>query len=466
MYCHSCRSRTAVAVLLLLFGSVAAQAARAASAAPEGYLATTLPNGLRISILPDDSHPIVATQVWYHVGSANEEPETRGFAHLFEHMMFGGTRQNPKRSYWDLHERYGGDNNAFTSLDETVYVSEIPPEGFARVLELEADRMVNLDLTQDNMDNEKRIVTEELRLGTENDPISRLFTLGLKQILGEHPYALTPAGTKEDIAAATLEHAREFYARYYRPKNAHVVIVGPVDGAAVLAAAKRELGPLPADGVTPPDVPAIDDWELPRETDLQEDLPPIEVAILGFPLPPAGAPGYWTYRVLLEALAGGQVDPVEEELVRHRRKALVGGVESFVFRRGGGIAFYSVSLPYRRKGTAFRLLEDTRRGLGDFAWLDEERLAAAKRKLQMNELGRAHWAASRASAIGEAAWWHGDEQLAFEAPERIAAVSLEDVQTAFRERVLDAAPVRVYVRAEHVPLWVRLFGWLYPLLRG
>ena len=187
---------------------------------------------------------IVATQVWYHVGSANEEPRTRGVAHLFEHLMFGGTAAHPKRAVWDHHERFGGYVNAYTSFDETVYVSTIPPAGHLPLLDLEADRMVNLSLTDENLANEKRIVTEELRLSTENDPMSRLFTEALKRIFGEHPYSLSPVGTKEDIAAATLEHARDFYERYYRPRNAHLVVVGPVDAPAVLARIREVFGPL------------------------------------------------------------------------------------------------------------------------------------------------------------------------------------------------------------------------------
>src|SRR6185436_5542916 len=220
---------------------------------PAGYVQTRLDNGLAVSILPDPTMPVVATEVWYHVGSANEEPSTRGFAHLFEHMMFGGTASHAKEDYWEHHHRFGGEDNAYTSFDETVYESEIPPEGHAEVLAMEADRMANLSLTPDNLANEKRIVTEELRLSTENSPFARLQTKLLKAVFGEHPYALSPVGTKEDIDAATLDLARGFYARYYRPRNAHLVVVGPVDAARTLEEIEKDFGPLPADGVTPPD---------------------------------------------------------------------------------------------------------------------------------------------------------------------------------------------------------------------
>lgn len=424
-----------------------------------------LPNGMAVSIVPDPRMPVVATQLWYHVGSANEEPKTRGFAHLFEHLMFGGTSSTSKSEVWDLHRRHGGSNNAYTSFDDTVFVSQIPPAGHARVLEIEADRMAHLSLTPEDLENEKRIVTEELRLSSENSPYSRLAVKALKVVLGEHPYALTPLGTKEDIAAATLEHAGDFYGRYYRPRNAHLVVVGPVDAAATLAKVRETFGAVPAGGETPPDVPPVATWTFPPEIELSEDLPPVEIAVLGFPLPPADDPDADALDLMLALLAWANVDPVEEELVRRRSKALYAGTETMRARRGGGLALYAAQLPYRRKATAYRLLEETRQKLASFEWLDEERLSAAKRRLTLGEMGQGYYASSLASRIGRAAWYLGDERRAFDRTARIDAVRVEDVKAAFRRTLLEPKPVRLYLSPSHVPLWVRLFGWLYPVMK-
>ena len=451
---------------LSVLAALALFSAPVSAEAPPGYVSETLPNGLRVSILPDAGMPVVATQVWVHVGSANEEPNTRGFAHLFEHLMFGGTPTRPDRAVWDLHERYGGDTNAYTSFDETVYVSEIPPAGFREVLSIEADRLVHLDLGEANLANEKRIVTEELRLSTENDPFSRLFTAALARILGEHPYALTPVGTKEDIAAASLDHAREFYRRYYRPKNAHVVVVGPVDAAKTLEAIREDFGPLPSDGATPTEVPPVVGWPMPARLALREDIPPVEVAVIGYPLPPASDPDYAALLVLGRLLSWGAVDVFQDELVRVRRHALEAGTEIQWARRGGLLAFYAANLPYRREKTAFRHMDEVREHMGVFSWLDEDALAAAKRSLGLSEMRSHYYAADRADAIGRAAWWLGDDSRAFDEIERIDTVSSEDLRRVFRTYVLDTQPVRLYVSPEKVPLYVTLFGWLYPLFGG
>lgn len=431
---------------------------------PAGYVSEVLDNGLRVSILPDPALPIVATQVWYHIGAANEDEGSRGLAHLFEHLMFGATATRDKRDYWHYHHRHGGTNNAWTSYDETVYVSQIPPRHFVGVLQREADRMVNLALTQEQLDNEIRIVTEELRLATENDPLSRAFNRATQALFGEHPYAIWPTGTKQDIAAATLESCRRFYGRYYGPSNAHLVIVGPVDARSTLATVERLFGAIPAGGETPPDVPSLLDWEFPAITRITEDLPPVEVTVLGFALPPPGSEDQWAIAVLKQLLSGGKIDLFREQLVSRRHKAIEAGTQILSQRRGGAIVFYAVNLPYRRERTAFRLMLETRDMLSDLEWLDDETLSAAKRSLKRTELKRVYHAASTAAEVGRSRWWLDDETAFFDRSTRIDAVSIDDVGEAWRRYVADRDGVRLYVKPERVPLWIRLFGWLYPLV--
>jgi zinc protease len=451
-------------LLALPAGVLAALAAGfVVAAVPAGFVSETLPNGLRVSILPDASLPVVATQVWYHVGSANEDEGSRGLAHLFEHLMFGETTTRSSEDYSDFHHRFGGEENAYTSGDETVYWSEIAPEHHLGVLEREADRMRNLVIDDKNLENEKRIVTEELRVSTENDPQSRLMVEATRRLMGTHPYALWPTGTKEDIARATVESCRSFYDRYYRPNNAHLVVVGPVDAPAVLADVRRLFGPIEPGGTTPPDVPALDTWTFPSEIELEEDLPPAEVAVLGFPLPPPGSPHADALDVLGELLSGGHVDRFEEILVQRRGKAIAAGTEFLDYRRGGGILFYSASLPYRRKATAYRLMDETLAEISRLDWLTEEAVESAKRSIVRGEASGAYSAASRAEDLGTARWWNGDEGRAFDYIARIRAVSPESVRAAYRKYLAEGRPIRMYVRPEHVPWYVTMFGWLYPV---
>jgi zinc protease len=423
-----------------------------------------LDNGLRVSVLADPENTVVATQLWYHVGSANEEPDNRGFAHLFEHLMFGATVNHPNPEYEEHHHRCGGYENAYTSFDETVYVSEIDAGRHDRVLELEADRMVNLVFDAENLENEKKIVSEELRVSMENDPFSRVMVAALEATLGEHPYARTPGGTREDVAAATLDHGRVFYDRYYRPGNAHLIVVGPIDAERTLARIRRYFGELPEGGEPPGVVPTLTEWEFPDEVVLKEDLPPVETALLAFPLPPTGTVDHWALTVLEQLLGGGEVDPLDEILVRRREKAVFAGTYWLRMRRGGAVILAAAHLPYRKKATAFRLLEQTVGELARLEWLTEETLESAKRVLVRREMERVYFAERRAASIGRAEWWLGDARFAFDAASRIEAVTVSEVAAAFHNRIEGGIPIRVYLKPERVPLQIRLFGWLYPLV--
>jgi zinc protease len=446
-----------------LLGSAALHPAPAHASPPGGFLHEVLPNGMEVSILPDSSHPVVATRVWYDVGAANEDPGTRGFVHLFEHLMFGGTATHDKRDYWDLHHAFGGNGNAYTDWDETVYQSDIPPAGHARVLELEADRMVHLRIDQDNLDNEKRIVTEELRMSTENDPMMRVQIAALKGVLREHPYAVTPVGTREDIAAVRLDGVRDFYARYYKPRNAHLIVVGPVDGDSMRAEVGRVFGSLPAAGETPKDIPPLLGWPCPAEVDLKEDLPPAKIALLAYLLPPASAPDADAVAVLCELLAGGYANPWREDLVERRRKALFAESMRLDLRRGGAFVLISGVLPNRGRASQFRDMDESLKNLGRKEWLTDGSLAALKRRLMRRDENQDYFAAEQAEAIGFARWWAGDVARAFDRSERIGAVTRGQVAAAFDRYIGGAKPVRVHIQPEHVPVLVRMFGWLLPL---
>ncbi|HZN54768.1 MAG TPA: pitrilysin family protein [Candidatus Polarisedimenticolaceae bacterium] len=438
-------------------------AAVAAAGAPPGMVETTLPNGLEVTIVPDATMPVVATQVWYHVGAANEDAGSRGLAHLFEHLMFGATGRYASGDFAKLVTRAGGYENAFTSPDETVYVSEVPAETAPEVLRREADRMRGLAITESNLDNEKKIVTEELRLRTENDPTSRLLVRAQQALLGDHPYALDASGSKADVARASVASCRAFYDAYYHPGNAHLVVVGPVDPAATMEVVRASFGPIPAGGRTPADVPPLYGRLFPSGLTFREDIPPVEVALVGAPLPPADAEDAAAVEVLQALLAFRSVDPLHEILVTRRKKALEAGIQTLDLRRGGGIVFYSASLPYRRETTAMRELDRAIDELDRLEWLTEASLAAAKRSVLLRDLRGRSFAASMASSVGRARWWLGSSARAFDDVERIDAVTREQVAAAWRTYVRDAAPIRVYVKPERVPLLIRMFGWLYPL---
>ncbi|MCB9765502.1 MAG: insulinase family protein [Alphaproteobacteria bacterium] len=411
------------------------------------FVTGQLDNGLTVSVLAAPDMPVVATQVWVQVGSAHEAPSEAGFAHLFEHLMFGATTRYDKEAYSRHHTTHGGNENAYTAFDNTVYISEIGPQWHDPVLVFEADRMVNLVLDAENLANEQKIVTEELRLRTENNPLARLLSPALEALFGEHPYGHSPAGTKADIANADLELVKKFYDGYYHPANMHLVVVGPVDAPTVVRRAEALFGPTEKQRLVPPEVPALAGWDFPERVTLTEDVPPIKVAGAVYVGPTRQDPDYWAWKVMVEMLAGGELDRFREELVTERGKAVEAATIAEELRAGGILAFGSINLPFRSQRGAFKHLHAAVDGLDGADWLSQANLDTARRRLLRDTLEARYYAADMADAIGQAWSWQGDPSLALGgATEAIEAVTLAQVRTAWQTWVMDATPVELFVK--------------------
>jgi predicted Zn-dependent peptidase len=166
-----------------------------------------------------------------------------------------------------------------------------------------------------------------------------------------------------------------------------------------------------------------------------------------------------------QLLGGGAVDQFEESLVTRRRKAVYASTAWMTTRRGAALMFSAAFLPYRKKDKAFHLMEQSLDELFALEWLTEESLASAKRTMIRRRMNEVYYAASRADSLGRAQWWLGDERHAFDAASRIEAVTRDEVEQVFRRYVVEGRSVRVFLIPEKIPVLVRLFGWLYPLVR-
>jgi zinc protease len=204
----------------------------------------TLPNGLRVLLIEDHKAPVVSFQVWYRVGSRNEIPGKTGLAHLLEHMMFKGTPRFGPKTFSQTISRNGGDDNAFTMNDETVYFENIASDRVEVALKLEADRMMHLLLDPGELLSERKVVLEERRMRTEDEPSQDLAEQLDAVAYTAHPYRNPVIGWMDDIRNLTREDAVEFYKRYYRPSNAMIIAVGDFDGDSFFALIRKHFGPL------------------------------------------------------------------------------------------------------------------------------------------------------------------------------------------------------------------------------
>ena len=221
----------------------------------------TLPNGLQVILHEDHSTPIVGVNVWYHVGSKNERPGRTGFAHLFEHMMFQGSK-HWDRDYFAPLQEAGGRLNGSTNQDRTNYWETVPANYLELALWMESDRMGFLlpAMTQAKLDNQRSVVKNERRQSYENRPYGLAFEMILAAVYPpNHPYSWPTIGSMTDLNKASREDIADFFRRYYHPANASLCIAGDFDPAAARRWVEKYFGPIPAG----PKVEKIPAWTPP-----------------------------------------------------------------------------------------------------------------------------------------------------------------------------------------------------------
>ena len=210
------------------------------------YEEHVLDNGLRVVLSEDHSVPVVAVNVWYHVGSANEEKGRSGFAHLFEHMMFQGSENVAKGDHMKLVADAGGSMNGSTDTDRTNYFETLPSNRLNLGLWLEADRMRSLAITADNFENQRETVKEERRQGIDNQPYGEAFLVSDTLGYDGWPYDHTVIGSMDDLNAAEVPDVKAFFDRYYCPANAVLVVVGDIDPKKTMEMVEQYFGDIPA----------------------------------------------------------------------------------------------------------------------------------------------------------------------------------------------------------------------------
>lgn len=290
----------------------------------------TLPNGLRVILAEDHSAPVVAVDIWYHVGGANDPMDRSGFAHLFEHMMFEGSENVGNGEYFGLLDAIGARSNAYTASDQTAYWQVAPSNELPRVLWLESDRMAALDVNQDAFDTQRQVVIEEFNQRVANQPFGpsnqRLFT---QPFLGYVPYERPVIGNIEDLEAATLPEVQAFFDTYYKPNNATLVIAGDINIEQTQALVQAYFSDIPAGD---PVVPITNQYPLTSpfpasrtdangcQVGLEEtyidgkvEIPRMMMTAVG---PPRGNPDFYALSLLSDILGSGDSARLEQNVVR------------------------------------------------------------------------------------------------------------------------------------------------------
>jgi zinc protease len=364
---------------------------------------TTLQNGLEIYSIEDHSSPTVAVQVWYHVGSKDDPDGRSGFAHLFEHMMFKGNEHLTPNTFEQLTENVGGENNAYTAPDVTVYHEVVPSNYLEPVLWAEAERMASLALNDANFNSERDVVKEEYRQRILANPYGE-FSLAIDQkSFAAHPYKRPSIGNITELDAAQLPEVKAFHSTFYRPDNATLVVVGDFKASDLETWTKKYFGPIPKPTTKIPRVAVV---EPPRKEDRHEvfsspkaPLPAFAVTYLA---PSVRSNDEPALDLADEILSGGQSSRLYQSLVYEQQVAQRASFEADLREDLGLLTFRVIvasgkSLPEAEKSLNDQIEKILRDGV------TEAELDKAKNRFLTGKLMERETNNGKASVLGEAA---------------------------------------------------------------
>lgn len=279
-----------------------------------------LDNGLKVLLLENHKSPAVTFQVWYRVGSRNEQDGKSGLSHFLEHMMFKGTPDVGPEEHMRIIAKNGGRSNAFTMQDATVYFATMSREKIGIAIELEADRMANALLDGNYFDAEKKVVLEERRLRTEDNPASSLDEITSAVTYTVHPYRRPVIGWMGDIKNMTREDLKRYYRVYYAPNNAFLVVVGDFSSKEILTKIKTAFGKIPRGS----DIPKVKVKEIPQRGERRVNLKKeaeLPLLLIYYHVPNLSNSDSFALDLLTVILASGRSSRLHQDLVYRRRLA-------------------------------------------------------------------------------------------------------------------------------------------------
>jgi zinc protease len=432
------RVRSLSAALTTLAAAVLAVGAGAALAQPQEEAVSlgipietfTLENGLRVVLVPDHSSPAVAVVVHYDVGSRDEVPGRTGFAHLFEHMMFEGSANVGKNEHFQHVSRNGGRMNGFTTQDRTVYFEVMPSDRLELALWLESDRMLSLNVTAENFENQREVVKEERRLRVDNQPYVPAYLAFFEMAYDAFQYQHSVIGSMDDLDAAELADVQAFFDLYYSPNNAVLVIAGDVEPARARELVARYFAPLPR-GEEPPPVEIVQPPQQGRrESEWDDRLATQPAVFMAWHVPPEPHPDHDALAVLNQILAAGESSRLYDRLVR--QDGLAVEVKGELLGRRGPDMLMITSISRGEPAERLRdaILEEVAalRQSG----ITEDAFASAHQRLVRRTVAAVESNLGRALAIAKDTVYFDEPDRLNHQIERLGTVTREDVQ-----RVLD-----------------------------
>ncbi len=392
---------------------------------------TRLKNGLRVIISEDHTAPVFSIAVTYNVGSRDERRGRTGFAHLFEHMMFKGSANVGPGEHFTLIFNNGGSMNGTTNKERTLYFETLPSNQLDLALFLESDRMRSLEITQENLDNQRHAVQEERRLGVDNQPYGRTSEAIDELAYENFAYEHSVIGSMADLNAATVEDVAAFFKTYYAPNNAVLTIVGDVDTRTALEKVRRYFESIPAQ----PPPPAVDVSEPPqtaeRRLTLEDRLARVARVDLAYHRPDSSSPDDEPLSVLATILSSGRSSRFYRAIVREQQLSTSVGASSGS-SRGPGLFRISADVVPGKSPEAVEAAIDAEIEKVKQGPIAEWEMEKARSNAKRSVVSTLTSSLSRAILLGEYALFYDDPGRINTRIDRIAKVTAADVQRVAR----------------------------------
>ncbi|WP_149180367.1 pitrilysin family protein [Streptomyces sp. TRM49041] len=422
-----------------------------AQAGSGGLTATEhrLANGLRVVLSEDHLTPVAAVCLWYDVGSRHEVQGRTGLAHLFEHLMFQGSKQVQGNGHFELVQGAGGSLNGTTSFERTNYFETMPAHQLELALWLEADRMGSLlaALDDESMENQRDVVKNERRQRYDNVPYGTAFErLAALAYPEGHPYHHTPIGSMADLDAATLEDARNFFRTYYAPNNAVLSVVGDIDPEETLAWIEKYFGSIPGhDGKPDPRDGTLPDTIGEQLRQVVEEDVPARALMAAYRLPLDGTRACDAADLALTILGGGESSRLHNRLVRHDRTAVAAGFGLLRLAGAPSLGWLDVKTSHGVEVPDIETAVDEELARFATEGPTAEEMERAQAQLEREWLDRLGTVSGRADELCRFTVLFDDPQLALTAVQRVLEITADEVREIAAARLhRDNRAVLVY----------------------
>lgn len=392
------------------------------------YTEFDLDNGLHVILHQDRSTPIVCVSVMYHVGSKNEDPTRRGFAHFFEHLLFEGSANIGRGEFSKHVEHAGGVLNANTTADRTYYYEVLPSNQLELGLWLESERMLHAKVDQKGVDTQREVVKEERRQRYENQPYGTILLEVLDRAYVKHPYRWPTIGFMEDLNAASEKDYQDFYKKFYVPNNAVLVVAGDIEPGQARELVTKYFKDIPRGAAV--EQPKVAEEALKGEQrGVVHDRIQLPAVVLGYRIPPAGSKDFYAVELVNRLLSSGNSSRLNVALKDQQQKAIATGAFNLPFEQGGlailyAIANAGVEAPALEQAMLAELERIKRDGV------PKDEFAKLVAQLEMESVQDRARIAGIASDLARCHMLLGDTRLVNTEIERYLALSPDDLKRA------------------------------------